>query len=75
MAVAAPSGVFDCRFLSAILKNYLAQRGPDKATERPHQKWDTSNTKFDKISDQHENDNFLNYSYLNAILVSIPNHR
>jgi hypothetical protein len=40
--------------MSVILKNSLAQRGPDEAAERPHQGWDTSGTKFDYVSNPHE---------------------
>ena len=56
---AAPEGTpprrFECSFYERdSLKNYLAQRGPDEAAERPHQGWETSRTKFNTISNRHE---------------------
>jgi hypothetical protein len=41
--------------MSVTLKKlFLAQRGPDEATERPHHVWDKSGTKFNTLSNPHE---------------------
>ena len=43
-----PRGGSNAVFMSVILKkNSLAQRSPDEAAERPHQGWETLETKFD----------------------------
>jgi hypothetical protein len=50
-----PPQRFESIFMSVILKKQpCPARLKNEAAERPHQGWETSETKFDTLSDPHE---------------------